>query len=382
MEPTPPQGLPHAFVIGRFPPPVDGQAVATRRLAELLEGSHTVERLNTSPPEGYAQAGSAVRFRPARVLHYLRRTADLHRALDRHPAAPVLWASVSPSLLGHYRDLLTVAPLLAKRTGVHAVVHHGDFDQLFRRPSTARSARWLVRHLSTVVFLTETLAERCAPYLAPEQRVVIPNTIGQDLVCSADELAAKREQRRGRDGLRLLFLSNMIPEKGYLDVLTAVAQLHRQGLPVHADFVGRWAGERDAEAFGRTVERAGLGAFVTHHGGVADRNRIKALYLRADAFLLPTYYSTEAQPLTVIEAMNAGTPVIVTAHAGLPEMVTEGVEGHFVPARDPEAVAAAVRRLLDRGHWRRLSEGARARFERAYSPDVVRDHWERLLVRG
>jgi glycosyltransferase involved in cell wall biosynthesis len=132
-------------------------------------------------------------------------------------------------------------------------------------------------------------------------------------------------------------------------------------------------------AFAETVRTHGLGQLVTHHGGIHDRAKAKALYLDADVFLLPTTYPTEAQPLSVIEALNAGTPVIATSHASLPEMLREDVEGHFVPAKDPEAIADAVERLLEFDHWKRLSVGARARFETAFSPETVKDRWVALL---
>ena len=58
------------------------------------------------------------------------------------------------------------------------------------------------------------------------------------------------------------------------------------------------------------------------HGGVSERSIIKEFLNRADAFVLPTYYPIEAQPISIIEALNSGTPVIATNHASIPEMIT------------------------------------------------------------
>jgi glycosyltransferase involved in cell wall biosynthesis len=373
---------PVLYVLGRFPPPLDGQAVATERLASLLEGPFAVRRVPTTAPEG-SHAVAATRLRPERVRHYLRNRRGVRRALAETPMAPVLWPSVSPSPLGHWRDLLTVAPAFVPRRAVYAVVHRGDFDRLFRSPLTAPTARRLVRRLAGTVFLSPRLSERCAAWIPAERRFVVPNTIGDDVACTDEEVAARRADatRRlaGRSALRLLYLSNMIPTKGFADVLDAVELLRAGGRTVHATFAGRWESEAARATFEGNVAARGLESSVTHLGGVPDRGRVKELYLAADLFLLPTYYPTEAQPLTILEAMNAGTPVLATAHAGIPDVVTDGLEGRLVPPRDPTALADAAESLSRPEAWLRCSTAARSRFESAFSPGVVRRRWMEVL---
>ncbi|MDX1548699.1 MAG: glycosyltransferase family 4 protein [Rhodothermales bacterium] len=366
-------------ILGRFPPPIDGQTMATERLAGLLADAYAVRRLSTSAPES-DHVKADVRLRLGRVRHYLRLRRRLRAALAEAPAAPVLWASISPAPLGHLRDVAATLPAFAPGQPVHAVVHRGDFDRVFRHPLTAATARRLVRRLRGVVFLTNALADACAPWIPDAQRVVIPNTIDEAVRCTEGEVAEKQARRAAREELRLLFLSNMIPSKGYRDVLGALPRLRAQGLAVRADFVGRWENDADRAAFEAFVRAEGLAEHVIHHGGVRDRATIRRLYLEADVFLLPTYYPTEAQPLTILEALNAGTPVVATRHAGIPEMVREGEEALFVPPRDPEAVAEAVVRLADTDAWAGFSARARRRFVDAFSPEAVRQQWLALLI--
>jgi glycosyltransferase involved in cell wall biosynthesis len=366
------------IILGRFPPPLDGQAMATRRLAELVDERHNAARVNVSAPEE-DQAVARVRLRPGRVLHYLGTRGRVNRQLMEHPYAPVLWPSVSPALLGHLRDRLTVLPALRGKRAVYAVVHRGDFHELFERALTRASAKAMIARLAGVVFLTEHLADRCAPWIPGHKRFVIPNTIEEAICCTDEEVAAKYNRRTGNEPLRVLFLSNMIASKGFMDLLAAVKLLRARGVPVLADFAGRWedeAGRRDFDAY---VRQHDLGGVVTHHGGVSDRRRIRALYLAADAFVLPTYYPTEAQPLTIIEAMNAGTPIVATPHAGIPEMVDDGREGLLVAPRNPEAIARALMALAEPDGWRVHAALARARFLAQFSPTAVSRQWEALL---
>ena len=366
------------LVLGRFPPPIDGQAVATKRLADLLAPSCEVHRIDLSAREtGLTQA--RVRLRPEKVRHYLRVRRQTRSACRAAPRATVLWTSVSPSPLGHLRDLFTVLPAFRPQQRVYAVVHWGNFERLFTSALTRWTARRLVERVTGFVFLSEQLSRRCAPWISADKRHVIPNTLGADVRCTAEEVAAKQQHRASRHTLRVLFLSNMISEKGYLDVLAAVGMMRQQGLPVEAHFAGGWTSEADRIAFERHVAADGLQGAVTHYGAVRDRARVKRLYLEADVFVLPTSYPTEAQPLSIIEALNAGTPVVTTAHAGIPEMVRHGQEALFVPPHDPARIAKAMQELADVRRWLDFSQRARQRFEAAFSPGVVRRRWEALL---
>jgi glycosyltransferase involved in cell wall biosynthesis len=363
-------------ILGRFPPPLDGQAIQTDRLASLLETGRSVTRVDISAPEGELARAEA-RFRTGRLWHYLRRGPAIRAALRPHDT--VLWTSISGSALGHVRDVLTVNPAFRPGHRVFGVVHRGDFASLYQHPATRATATHLTRRLEGLVFLSEALARQCAPWVPEHKRYVIPNTL-DEAGSALRERASAKADRGPHAPLRLLFLSNMIASKGFADVLSAVATLHARGVPVQADFAGRWTSEADREAFARFTEAHGLGASVRHHGGVS-RERAQELHLAANVFLLPTYYPTEAQPATLIEALAAGTPVVVTPHASLPEMVRAGREAEFVPPRDPQAIADAVLRLAGADRWREASTAARARYEAVFAPEPVLARWE-SLIRG
>lgn len=365
-------------ITGRYPPPIDGQTVATRRLASLLEAELDVHRVNVSSGNSRF-AESKVLFRPAKIWHYLSATPRLRRELSHAKDAPVLWTSVSPAPLGHLRDWLTIVPAFADSQQVYAVVHWGDFDRLFHSSLTRFTASRLVERLAGFVFLSRNLSERCRPWIPDDKRFIVPNTIDDSLVCSEDELSLKRDERANRSSLRLLFLSNMTPSKGFMDVLHATRMLLERGVDVQADFVGRWETREDRKKFHTEVDRNRLDTHVTHHEAISNREKIKALHLQADVFVLPTYYPTEAQPLTIIEALNAGTPVVTTRHAGIPEMVDDEQEARFVSPRSPAEIADAVTNLQSTDTWMAYSRAARQRFIDRFSPDAVRQQWLALL---
>ncbi len=358
-------------VLGRFPPPLDGQAVATARLAELL-ADLGVRRVDVSLPEG-EHAVTGAPLRPDRVRHALGLRARLRRQLDGD--GPVLWTSVSPSLLGHARDRLTVLPAFGPGRPVHGVVHRGDFDALFRRKATAASAQRMVSRLASVVFLSEALSQRCAPWIPDTRRLVVPNTIGADVLPPQDQVD-ERIAAGPSAPLRLLFLGNFIPGKGHGVVLEALPLLRARGLGVRATFAGRWTGPEDRSAFLARADALGVRDVVEVLGGVG-RQQAADLHLAADVFVLPTTYPVEAQPLVLLEALAAGTPLVSTRWASIPEMVG-APEAELVgtpPA--PAALAVAVERVV--GRWPVAARAARARFDEDFSPGAVRQQWLDVL---
>lgn len=365
-------------VVGRFPPPLDGQAIATRRLAQLLEPYSMLRRIDVSTGES-SLAESDVRLRAGRIPHYLACRKRLRATARSQPHATVLWTGISGSTLGHFRDLTVILPILKRHRKVYAVVHWGNFHELFTRLSTRFTAQRMMRQVAGVVFLNDTLRRRSAAWVPEEKQIIIPNTIDESILLDDSELDDKRAAHRERATFNLLYLGSMTASKGWADVVRAAEILDRQKVDVRLDLVGRWESEQSHEMFTDYITHRGLSDIVHHHGTVTDRSRVKDFFRQADAFVLPTYYPTEAQPLTIIEALNAGTPVITTRHAGIPDMVDDRVEGYLVSPQQPEAIAAAVQRMMNLDRWNALSVAARERFERQFAPDTVRDLWLELV---
>ena len=75
----------------------------------------------------------------------------------------------------------------------------------------------------------------------------------------------------------------------------------------------------------------------------------------------------EAAPVSVMEAMSCGLPVICSRIGGTPDMISDGIDGFLTPQADEEAIFAAISQLADDLALRkRLGDAARARAEREF----------------
>lgn len=195
---------------------------------------------------------------------------------------------------------------------------------------------------------------------------------GGAFICSGETLAAKFESQRtftlvagplSQDEffyrpdtcqgkrIRILLLSYIRPEKGVEYLIEAVARL-TTNRPWELWIIG------PTEHY--TEYHAGLQQLATQRG-LADRihwgGHVKfgpdmfELYRSADVFVLPSL--SEGAPRVLIEARANGLPVVATRVGGIPSAVRDGVDGLLVPPRDPDAIAAAIERLIVDGDLRR-----------------------------
>ncbi len=119
----------------------------------------------------------------------------------------------------------------------------------------------------------------------------------------------------------------------------------------------------------RTVKeerrRLGLGEVVRLAG---ERDDVPAILASSHVFVLSS--RSEALPVSILEAMAAGLPVVASQVGGVPELVVDGQTGLLVPAGDPPALAAALQRLVDDPVLRgRLGAAGRARVEEQFRLD-------------
>jgi glycosyltransferase involved in cell wall biosynthesis len=154
--------------------------------------------------------------------------------------------------------------------------------------------------------------------------------------------------------VRLLTVSRIDPRKGLRALPAAVAALVAQGRDVTIDLVGPTIGQiGDAErdAIAAEAKRLGVDARVTLRGPI-PLDQLMPLYQTYDAFVLPTQPG-EGIPRVLMEAMAAGVPVITTGVSGIGSLISHEENGLVMPDSSPQAVAAAVLRLLDDGALRR-----------------------------
>ncbi len=156
---------------------------------------------------------------------------------------------------------------------------------------------------------------------------------------------------------RILCVGSLEPKKGQHHLLRAVAQVRkiRPDIDLQVTLVGKGHLQAELE---RIIERNGLTHRVEFAGYVPHLDhRLLEYYHRADVFVhfstTQPDYDKEGIPGTVVEAMASGLPVITTRHAGIPEVLTDGIHGVLLDESDTDGIVRSLVNLYDHPERRR-----------------------------
>lgn len=140
--------------------------------------------------------------------------------------------------------------------------------------------------------------------------------------------------------LRFLLIARLLRDKGIREYAEAAACLRQKYPEAEFHLVGPLDPNPEAISEDDILawQRAG---HLTWHGSLDD---VRPAIAAAHVYVLPSY--REGTPRSVLEAMSMGRPIITTDAPGCRETVRDGVNGYLVPARDAEALAAAMERFL------------------------------------
>lgn len=262
------------------------------------------------------------------------------------------------------RDLLTL-PAAALAQAMGAPVHvqtHGMID-----PSDSTLAKVLdlaltrrvLRRARNVFCLTEAEVSDVHQVAGPEVRAkVLPNGI----------LVDHEPPARGEGATEVLFLARLAPRKRPEAFVRAAVQLAPEFPDTTFILVG--PDEGAADEVQRVIAESGLGERITWRGP-AGRAECTAYMEAADLYVLPSV--NEPFGMTVLEAMRAGIPAIVTDSCELGPMLTRSGSG-AVSGPEPERLAEAIRPYLMNSELRRQSgERAFATVRDEFSINAIRD---------
>ncbi|CAB4943639.1 unannotated protein [freshwater metagenome] len=152
-------------------------------------------------------------------------------------------------------------------------------------------------------------------------------------------------------------IANFRAQKDYPNLLEAARLLKQGDVPIRIIAVGQGPLEEEMRALHDSMA---LGDRVLLLG---QRDDAVAVLGACDAFVMAS--KNEGLPVAIMEALALGLPICATSVGGIPEAVTDGVEGQLVPPSDPESLASALTRLATEPVLReQLAAGARESGER------------------
>jgi glycosyltransferase involved in cell wall biosynthesis len=317
--------------LGPLPEPVTGQSLACKLFYDALCCDYEVVLIDMK--KGSFRQGANSLWRVIEIFSMACQILRKRAGCDR------VYFTISESIAGNLKDILFYILLLGKlnQTAVHL---HGGAGLRILLSSAHPVLRILnglfLRHLWRVIVLGERHVSMFDGLVEPARIKIVENFALDSLFISPKAMDAKYAAPMP---LRLLFLSNLLPGKGYRELVAAVTALdHNQRCALEVHFAGGFEADNQRDAFLASI--AGLSS-VRYHGVVAGAAK-RQLLAETHLFCLPTYYPYEGQPISILEAYASGCAVMTTDHSGIFDIFTPDENGFAVDKASPDSIRHAI----------------------------------------
>lgn len=323
--------------IAPLPPPTHGQSLASEVLLKRIRQNHEVRVVDM-----------AKKKRPTNIFHHLRRALEVLtffvKALVRKTGTDLIYFTISESVAGNLKDIVIYSICFWRLDTmyIHMLGGAGMKSILEKRPLISRINRFFVSRVRGVIVEGKAQAATFAKLIRTDKIHIVPN-FAEDFLF-VEEPAVRAKFREVGHRLKILYLSNLINGKGYLELADAYASLPSELRDrIQITFVGGFQSGRHESDFMQKIRNfAGL----HYYGKFAAGEQKKSLYMQSHIFCLPTYYPYEGQPISILEAYATGCAVITTYHSGIPDVFADGVNGYAVEKKSAESIAGVIRRII------------------------------------
>lgn len=316
-------------IIGPFPNPTTGCSYANEVFALWLEKNNLPhETIDTNSKIISSSQGD--KFSIKKTLAFGKKYLQIIKIWQ----VDVVYITPGLTFYGllKYAPFIVFCSLFKKKYVLH--IHGNNFSGAYNNLGYFK--KWLFSKLVSGaiygIVLSESLKGNLLPFMEAQKVKVVKNFVGDDVLLINDN--------KKTDKLRVIYLSNLIVEKGFLDLIAALEILQESNIEFEAVLAGKVDDnhKNDLEAALKPFE--GRVKYIGFISGAA-KNRYLS---ESNVFILPTYYDIEGQPISILEAMGTGNIIITTKQGGIPDIVDEN-NGYFVDARSPMQIASILTKI-------------------------------------
>ena len=341
-----------ALLVSGFPPQVlAGTEVATyniaTHLAKIGHEVHVITRLDEGLPRESTENGfyiHRVRVINKRILESASFFINTFLVLRRIKPDLIHVQSILAVLHAFLAKLFLRKPFVVYGRGTDIYLA-SRFDRLLYKLTLARA--------DAVIAQTNDM-KSAIQKLYHRDVFVIPNGVDIDRFSRISRGKARIRLNIEANEKILLFVGGLRPVKGVRYLIESMSIIKQRDRNIRLLIVGDGEQRRNLE---KSTEKLNLGKWISFAGEIPSE-RVAEYLVASDIFVLPSL--SEGFPLTVLEAMASGLPIVTTRVRGLPEIVKDNENGCLVQPKNPGQIAEKVLLLLENDDLRqRVSENNR-----------------------
>lgn len=324
---------PKILFIMHMPPPVHGAAMIGKYIhdSKIINETFDCYYINLALAKDLQDIGKGGLGKLRTFLLLLR--AIRTKVKEIHPNI----CYVTPNSKGgaFYKDFIVVEML--KKMGCKVIIH-------FHNKGVSTRQNYFIDNLLyhrffkglKVILLADILYQDIKKYVNINDVFICPNGI---------PTANLQKINKNNKRFEILFLSNMMREKGVWDLVEACKILKEKGNEFHCNFVGKWS-DIDENTFKSIIKKHSLEKYITAYGPKYGEEK-DPFFSKANLFVFPTFYHNECFPVVLLEAMEYQIPCISTNEGGIQQIIEDGETGYIIKKHSPILLAKKISTLIN-----------------------------------
>jgi glycosyltransferase involved in cell wall biosynthesis len=321
------------LIIGPMPEPTTGVSLANKVLVEGLSnnGAYQIKVVNTSFAQFKENLG---KFSFSKFFFYLKQNLHVFKVFG----VDIVYITPGQTFFGllKYMLFIVASKILRKELIIHIHGNYVGSEYNFLKGIKKKLFKWLLSQTSKGIVLSESLSGNMSPFVHKSKIFVLYNFVEDFLFIDKKTIDRKLTKSKPK----IIFLSNLMEEKGIFDLLEALRILEDKGFEYEAKIAGNLdtTNENKLQAYINTLKK-------TKYVGVVSGKSKKDLLLWSNIFILPTFYKMEGQPISILEAMATGNIVLTTRHAGIPDIFQNEINGYYAEKNNSNSIVETIQSL-------------------------------------
>lgn len=318
------------LLIGPLPPPIGGQSI-------LIESILTGSLRNKFQLLSLNVAHGSMRF-PHRLGLSLKFIWRLLLLLCKHPRIHTLHIHTSAGTAFWEKGVMVAAgKLFGKSSILH--IHGGNFLPWWESAGPAK--RTLIRSFLNLNNIVIVLSSKSKDFYLNEVGCSAPVRVLENAV----RVPQVEIAHRSGSTLTFLYVGHLKPEKGLLDLAAAIDRLDSS---IRSRICMKLMGDGENTETAALIQQAFLNKWedceIHFLGPLSGADKWSA-FSSSDVFVLPSH--SEDMPLSIIEAMSLGKPVLATHVGAIPSLIVNGSGGYLFSPRDVRALSDIIQHLVE-----------------------------------
>lgn len=320
----------------QLPPPIHGASVINEYIKEssAINNAFNSKFLNITTADDLSSIGF---FSIKKIFKTLSLTIACLKNIWQY-SPRLIYITLSPVGLGFVKDslLVIVAKLLNKKIVIH--IHGRGIVQAASKSWIVRKYYKLIFNNTYIIVLSKKLLKDIPTYFKTKKFFILNNCIKE-----IKKYVVTNSKPLQNGTLQLLFLSNLVKEKGILEYLEVCKILHQQGIPFIAHIIGK-----PFDVTGKDIQdyivKHNIEQQVVYHGSLYGEEKSDILN-KADILIFPTKFRNEAFPLVILEAFKYGVVPLSVNIGGIADIIENNKTGFCFDDNKPEYFVETIKLL-------------------------------------